>query len=290
MPNANRIINKLFPQLELIFTCDLFMTATAKFSDYVLPAASFLESTDIVSFPSYFVQLQEKVIEPLHESKSDFWIAQELGRRMGFGDYFEKKEEESIKEVLASVYTEEEGVTLEKLKKGPVAQKTRKLPLKTPTKRIEFYVESLKQFGQELPVYLEPLESLRQDKAKKYSLSLLTPHPRYRIHSMLANVPELLKFDPEPRLEINPSDAKARNISDGSTVYVFNDRGRLKVKVKLTADIKPGVVSLDEGWWPEQYLEGHHNELTHEEINPVQQFILGPNAAYCDVLVEVSNI
>lgn len=68
---------------------------------------------------------------------------------------------------------------------------------------------------------------------------------------------------------------------------VFNDRGRVRVKAKLLTHIKPGVISLKEGWWPEHYSEGHHNELTHDRINPVHQALLGPNASYCDVLVDV---
>lgn len=290
MPDIHRITEKLFPQLELILTCDLFMNATARYSDYVLPAASFLESSDIVGFPSSFVQLQEKVMEPFHESRSDYWIARELGRRMGFGEQFAKSEEETIKELLAHVYSEEEGITLDALRKGPLAQRKRKLPLATSTGRIEFYVESLKHCGQELPVYIEPLESIRQEKAKRYPLSLITPHPRYRVNSSLANVPELRKFDPEPCLEMNPADAAARNIGPGDMVTVFNDLDRVKVNVNVTPGIQAGVVSLAQGWWPDDYAEGHHNGLTHAEINPVQESLLGPNAAYNDILVEVQKV
>jgi molybdopterin-containing oxidoreductase family molybdopterin binding subunit len=105
----------------------------------------------------------------------------------------------------------------------------------------------------------------------------------------MANIPSLLKNDPEPTLEINPVDAEPRNIGDGDVVRVFNDRGQLKVRAKLSQGIKPGVVNITEGWWPEQYIEGHINQLTHDEINPVQQHILQPNAAFYDVLVEVEK-
>jgi molybdopterin-containing oxidoreductase family molybdopterin binding subunit len=50
------------------------------------------------------------------------------------------------------------------------------------------------------------------------------------------------------------------------------------------------VINIDEGWWPEHYIEGHINELTHDMINPAQAVIFEPNAAYCDVLVEVEKI
>ena len=89
---------------------------------------------------------------------------------------------------------------------------------------------------------------------------------------------------------MNPVDAAARNIAPGDLVYVFNDLDRVKVKVSLTPGIKAGLVSLAQGWWPEDYLDGHHNGLTHGGINPIQQSLLGPNAAYNDVLVEVRKV
>lgn len=290
LPNAGKIINELFPRLELILVCDLFMTITARYADYVLPAASAFERSDLV--PCFisdipYAQLQQKVIAPLYESKSDFRIAAELGKRMGFCQHFDKSEEGYLEEILAT-HPALNGLTLEQLKKGPVRQIPPEVaPFKTPTGRIEFYLERLKAAGQELPVYLEPVESVRREKAREFSLSLLTPHPKYRMHSTLANVPELLEFDPEPLLEMNPVDAKPRDIEAGDVVYVFNDRGKVKLKVKLTEDIKSGVVSVFQGWWREHYLEGHHNDLTHDLINPVQNAIIGPNAALYDVLVEV---
>jgi len=292
LPNMNRITDEVLPRLELMVVCDLFMTATARYADYVLPAASFCESIDLVMGGSAFLpylQLQQKVIEPLYECKSDFEIAAELGRRMGFGEYFNKREEHFIEEILDSGHPTMEGISLERLRQGPVQAESVERPpeFRTPTGKIEFYVERLSQFGQELPIYLEPVESARCDEARTYPLSLISPHPRYRLHSTLANVPHLLKIDPEPFVEINPEDAKSRNISDGDMVCVFNDRGQVKLRTKLARNIKPGVVAIAEGWWPEQYIEGHLNQLTHDRINPAQQSILGPNAALCDVLVDV---
>lgn len=288
MPNTHRILNEVFPKLELILVCDLFMTATARYADYVLPVASFLESTDLVpQMGKPYVQLQKKVIEPLHKCRSNFQIAAALGREMGFSNYFDKSEEDYIEEIL-DTYPVYQDITMKVLEKGPVEVKPTEGPaFGTPSGRIEFYVEKLKAFDQELPVYKEPVESLRQKKAKKDDLSLLTPHARYRLHSTFANIPELLKFDPEPTLEIHPSDAKKRNIEDNDPVYVSNDRGRVKLKAKITPDIKPGVVSIGQGWWPEHYMEGHHQELIHDLLNPAQDAILGPNAAYFDVRVKV---
>ena len=294
MPNTNRVTSELLPNLELLVVCDLFMTDSAKYADYVLPVASFFECTDLcrADLQHPYLQLQQKVIEPLHESRSDFQIAAELGRKMGYGEYFNKTEEQYIEEILASGHPTMEGVSVERLKQGPVMAKPLERPqqLGTPTGRVEFYVESLKKFGQELPIYLEPVESARSEKAKSYPLTLLSTHPESRVHSTLANIPSLLKKVPEPALQINPSDAEPRSIVDGDVVRVFNDRGQLKVRAELNTGIKPGVVNITEGWWPGQYIEGHLNQLTHDRINPVQQHILQPNAAFYDVLVEAERV
>jgi anaerobic selenocysteine-containing dehydrogenase len=294
MPNMNRVIEDLIRHLELVVVCDLFMTPSAKYADYVLPVASFYECTDLsmASFYHSYLQLQQKVIEPPYECKSDFQIAAELGRKLGFGDYFNKTEEQYIEELLASRHPTMEGISLARLKEGPVMAKPldRPLQFRTPTGLIEFYVERLKKFGQELPIYLEPVESARNEKAKTYPLSLLTTHSKNRIHSSLAKMPSLLSQEPEPTLEISPADAQPRDIMDGDTVRVFNNRGQVRLKARLSHRIKPGVVDITQGWWPDQYLQGHHNELTHESVNPVQQFVMGPNAALYDVLVQVEKV
>ncbi len=294
LPNQNKVISELFPGLELIVVCDYFMTATAKYADYVLPVASYFECAEL-HVSSYqntnntYLQLQQKVIEPLYECKSDFQICTELGRKMGFAEYFDKSEEEWIEEILTSDHPTMEGITMDRLKEGPVMAKLSDSPqkLNTPTGRIEFYVERLKLLGQELPIYLESVENIRTEKVKANPLFLLTSHTKHRIHSTFFNIPNLQRLDVEPILEINPTDAEARNISDGDVVRVFNDRGQVKLKAKLSQHIRLGVVNIEQGWWPEHYIEGHHNQLTHNRINQAQQLIFEPNAALYDVLVEV---
>ncbi|MFH2044687.1 MAG: molybdopterin-dependent oxidoreductase [Pseudomonadota bacterium] len=294
-PNRKRIIEKLFPQLELIVVSDLFMTETARYADYVFPVSSSFECTDfhygLLSWTNH-MHLQQKVIEPLYETKPDFMIAAELAKKMDLGEYFNKSEEQYLDEILAAPHPLLEGISLERLKAGPVPERIidKAQKLRTPTGRVEFYLERLKTAGQQLPCYIEPVESVYSKKAKEYPLSLLTSHPRYRVHTMMGNYPVLMKNDPEPMLQINPVDAGYRNLKDGDIVRVFNNLGQVKVKAALSEDIKPGVVNIDEGWWPEQYIEGHINELTHDMINPVQAMIFEPNAAYCDVLVEVEKI
>jgi molybdopterin-containing oxidoreductase family molybdopterin binding subunit len=104
---------------------------------------------------------------------------------------------------------------------------------------------------------------------------------------MFANATTLLELNPEPVVDLNPLDAETRNISDGDMVTVFNDRGRVTLKAKLTEGVSPGVVNISEGWWLDQFEEGGGNSLTHDVINPVQELIFEPNMAMNDVAVDV---
>ncbi|MBW1848526.1 MAG: molybdopterin-dependent oxidoreductase [Deltaproteobacteria bacterium] len=292
--DCDKIINEIFPKLELIVDVELFMTPTARYADILLPATSFLEFSDFLPFPFPYVQLQQKVIEPLYESKSDVDIASELAKRLGFGEYFDKGEDGFIDLIIDSKDPSMEGITREKLKEQPMnlnvvpkLDQAFDIPFSTPSGKIELYCESLRDAGQALPVYLEPLETPLNPEGKKYPLSYIQGHSRFRTHSMFSNVKSLLEMNPEPIVEINPLDAGKRNISDDDMVTVFNDRGRTTLKARLSEGVRPGVVNISEGWWIEQFKEGSVNHLTHDVINPVQAIIYEPNMHMNDVAVEV---
>jgi len=295
LPNFNRITKELVPLLEFIVVTDLFMTISAQYADIVLPACSLYECSDVF-FPlgngsHNYLQLQQKVIEPLYESKSDLEIVASLAKRMGMDDFLTESEEELIELILASGHPSMEGITLEKLKESPMPPAISSMPaFGTPSGRLEFYIERLRDFGQELPFYMEPLESQLTPLAQRYPLSIITPHPKHRLHSTFANIPWLRELDPEPILEMNPADAQARGIQARDLVRVFNDRGEVKLRVKLNRGVRAGVVKLEEGWWPSDYVEGTHQALTHETINPAQQAVFEPNFACHDVLVEVEPV
>ena len=291
--NSNKIIREVFPSLEFIVAADLFMTPTARYADIVLPTCSYLEFSDLIGGPYPYLQLQQKVIDPLYESKSDVTIATELARRLGFGDYFDRGEEGFIDLLLASGHPSVAGITVETLKQGPAltgapetAAQDSEVKFSTPSGKIGLYAEELNKYGQALPVYKEPLEA-GAEADSSYPLTYIQGHSRFRTHSMFANVPSLLRLCPEPVVEIYPVDAEKRGISDGDLVTVFNSRGRVTLKAKVTEGVRPGVVNINEGWTFEHFQEGGGNALTHDVINPVQEEIFEPNMAMNDVAVEI---
>jgi len=55
----------------------------------------------------------------------------------------------------------------------------------------------------------------------------------------------LAKADPEPFLWISPADAGARGIEDGVPIRLYNERGELRARARVTSKIRPGTVWIE---------------------------------------------
>jgi anaerobic selenocysteine-containing dehydrogenase len=291
--HTNKIIDQFFPKLEFIVQTELFMTPSAKYADLILPVCSFLEFSDFLSFPYPYLQLQRRVIEPLYESKSDVTIVSELAERLGYGEYFKGGEEGMIDLIMN--HPTLEGVNRSLLEEGAVKLKplpeggSFPLSFGTPSGKIELYAEQLIEDGQALPVYLPPIEAPITPEKKKFPLTFIQGHSRFRTHSSFANVQSLLDLNSEPLVEINPQDAKSRCILNNDYVTVYNDRAKTSLKARLTESVPAGVINITEGWWIDQFKEGSVNHLTHDVINPVQEKVYEPNMHMNDVAVEIKK-
>ncbi len=309
MSDRNKVV-KALKSLDFLVVSDYVMSATADLADIVLPACTYFEKTDLLSSNNFYLQYMPKIIEPLWESKSDLDAISLVAQKMGYGKYFTKTSDEYLKDMLhigdpkadANVV----GLKWKQVTDGAPHLNTPTVPYvpffdkSFPTKsgRIEFYVERMIPYDQQLPGYKEPIEATPTNPLyKKYPLTFLSTHTRFRTHSQYVNLPWLKEINNagEGFLEINPRDAKARGIRTGDVVKVFNDRGLMKVKARLTEGIKPGVVNCYQGGWDtvkvKSYIEGHPNNLTHQLANPAQSVIpnFKSNAAYYDCLVQVQR-
>ena len=309
----SKVVEEALRKLEFLVVTDIFMTPTAELADIVLPACTFLEKTRFVAYdphvdhgwnvPSRIV-LSPKVVEPLEESWSDWKIICELGKKMGYGEYFPwRSEEEAIDYQLSPL-----GITCEELRAHPEGiiipvppilykkfkgfwggiirgilkitvfrnypEMYRKYEgfLKgflTPSKKVEIYSERLEKLGYDpLPVYKEPAESpvSRPDLAKEYPLILIAGSKlEMYTHSMMHNIPPLRELFPENLLEINPDTAAKLDIEDGNVVRVTSPRGGIKCMAKVTDRIDPRVVHLYHG-----FEECNCNVLTdHKVCDPI---------------------
>ena len=286
-PDTNKIV-QTFKKLEFIVVQEQFMTSTAKFADILLPTTTFLERNDIAFGEGIpFYAHMSKAIEPLYECKSHLEIACELAARMGISDYSNKTEDEWLRDFAKDMgipdYDEfkQNAIYRVKISEPYVAFKKQiedpaDHPFPTPSGKIEIYSQELAEMNHPkippIPKYIETWESINDPLSEKYPLQLITTHFKRRNHNQFENLPWLRELE-EQAVQINPIDAQARGICEGDKVRVFNDRGEMIIRAKVTERMMPGVVDVPQGAWydpDEQGVDrgGCANVLTKDQISP----------------------
>jgi anaerobic selenocysteine-containing dehydrogenase len=257
-------------KLEFSVAVDLFMTPTAALCDYVLPATSFLEMSNVTtafehraSGKTHF-QYRAAVVPPLHERRSDTWIVFQLAQRMGMAEQFWHGDiEAGYACELAPA-----GLSLEELKNAPGGI-SRPLPLAyekyarpnnagvprgfaTPSKRVEIYSLKFAAHGYPpLPEYVEPAVSplSNPELAREFPLVLTNAKFTTYIHSQQRALPSLRKSSPEPSADLHPETAAWCGVENKQWIIVETPRGAIKVKAHVTPNIITGVVCVQHGWW-----------------------------------------
>ena len=271
MSNADsRRAREAFRALELSVATELFMTPTAELCDYVLPATSFLEMSNLATGfehrPAGKVhpQYRPAVVDPLCERRSDTWIVFELARRLGLNAEFWHGDVEAgyAYELAPS------GITLEELKGSktgislPTEWKYEKHATKTkdglvhgfatPSKKVELFCSTFAAHGYPaMPEYVEPALSplSRPEIAADYPLVLTNAKFTTYVHSQQRALPSLRKASPEPSASIHPESAACYSIRNKEWMIIETPRGAVKVKAHVTVNIVPGVVCCQHGWW-----------------------------------------
>ncbi|MEF9877209.1 MAG: molybdopterin-dependent oxidoreductase, partial [Gordonibacter sp.] len=274
--------------LELIVSLEIEMTDTARYADYVLPAAFWLECTDIRgNFSNPYIVYGGKAIEPLWECKTDNEISTLLAEALGAGEvYPHRTDEEWIDIAFDSAAMRAKGFTQRRLKEEKALRclGTEEEPwiiggygaeFPTPSGRAELYCEipgARYDYGQDwqseakeqqFPIWLPPNENWpHAEIRKKYPLSYLTLHQRGRTHTQWFASETIREIDKEPYCHISRPDASSRGIEDMEVVEVFNDRGHCVLKAIIDDSLPESVCYIPKGWQRHQFIAGGYQEMT----------------------------
>jgi anaerobic selenocysteine-containing dehydrogenase len=270
--NAREVYQAL-DKLEFLAVIDFFLTPTAELAGVVLPAATWLEQDYVGDFWKRhgYVVARQKVVE-IGECWQDHKIFQELGKRMGQGEYWWDTLEGALNYML-----EPSGIDFQEFKARGYLQgemryrKYEEKGFSTPTGKVELYSTILEKWGYDpLPQYREVPESpvSRPDLAERYpyilNAGLRTPVFFHSEHRM---IPWLREIRPDPLMEIHPETAKRHGIEDGAWAYIESPRGRIRQRVKLNEGIDPRVVVAEHGWWyPEAEDPGHGWDVSNVNV------------------------
>ncbi|MCA9552953.1 MAG: molybdopterin-dependent oxidoreductase [Myxococcales bacterium] len=270
--------------LDFVVTVDVLPAEICGWSDVVLPEATYLERYDDLTAPPYrqgFVALRQPVIPPMYESKPGWWIAKELGKRMGYADFypFEDAEEYIAKRVAAAgqslVELKTHGVI--KAPPEPIYIEDGVAPnFATPSGKIELFSQQMADAGlPPLPPFAPPPE------IAPGQFQLLFGRAPNQTFGRTTNNRVLAEAGISDELWLNAKVAKEQGFTNGTKVVMINQDGVRSdpIALKVTQRIRPDCVYMIHGYGHESkglnFAKGRGADDTKLVTSPAIDPVMG---------------
>ncbi|MGV1768126.1 molybdopterin-containing oxidoreductase family protein [Rhizobium rhizogenes] len=317
-PDQDKIRQGLSREDLFVVVSDLFVTDTARYADILLPATMQAEQTDLMfSWGHFYWTYNTKAIEAPGEAVPNTQLFRMLAETMGFDEpEWKRSDEDMIRDFVDWNSPFMEGITLDALKENgymklAVGDKDQRVPhaegnFPTPSGKCEFkssaaehgnFVPPPFRAGYEafqdggyidpVPVYLAPFESPASSPAlaTKYPLNIISPKAHSFLNSQYANEMKQRRREGGPVVVMHPEDAQLRDLVNGDSVRVFNDRGSFTGSVHVSSDTLKGVVASFLGHWVfDAKSKSAVNSISSSRVTNI-----GRAPTYNDNLVEVTK-
>jgi formate dehydrogenase alpha subunit len=273
--DANHVKEAL-ENIDFYVVQDIFLTESAQYADVVLPAASFAEKDGTFTNTERRVQRVRKVIQPIGDSKPDWWIACEIAKRMGASGFgFDHPSE--IMDEINRVTPSYAGITYDRIEENGL-----QWPCTDADHEGTIFLHGGRFKTSSGKGKFMPLEYRESDELpdEEYPLILTTDRSLYHFHTstMTRKVEGLNVLHEEELLMINPVDSGKIGIESGEIVEVSSRRGKIRVRVDVTDICPPGVVSMTF-----HFFESPVNELTNAALDPLAKI---PETKVCAVRLD----
>jgi thiosulfate reductase/polysulfide reductase chain A len=254
IPGVTAKLEAAANSLELLVVVETMPSEMTGYADVILPECTYLERYDDLRnsgerHPS--LALRMPAFEPKYDSKPGWWIAKQLGKRLGLDEYFPWEDySEKLDWQLRQV-----GSSLEEMQKIGVKNFPRKRPLymregtrtafRTPSRKIELYSQQLADKGFDpMPVYTPP--DPVPDGFYRLNYGRMPAHT----FGKTVNNPMLFQLSPENQVWVNPLVAKEWSLKNGDYVRLGGTNGVVsnKVRVRVTERIGPDSVFMAHGF------------------------------------------
>jgi len=254
IPGSAAKLRAAADSLEFVAVVDTMPAEITGYADVILPECTYLERYDSLRnsgerHPS--VALRMPAFEPLYESKPGWWIAKQIGERLGLHDYFPWEDyADKLDWELRQI-----GSSLEEMQRVGVKNFPRKRPLYfrrnqtvrfyTPSGKIELYSKQLADKGFDpMPVYSPPA----RPPTGYYRLN----YGRMPAHTFgkTTNNPLLFQIAPENQLWVNPLVAAQHGLESGDYVRLASREGAIsgRIRVRVTERIGSDSVFMAHGF------------------------------------------
>ncbi len=254
VPGVEARLKAAAESLDLVVVVETMPSEMTGYADVILPECTYLERYDDLRnsgerHPS--LALRMPAFEPKYDSKPGWWIAKQLGTRLGLDEYFPWDDyADKLDWQLNQV-----GSSLEEMQEIGVRNFPRKYPLyfpdgqrvqfRTPSRKIELYSQQLADKGFDpMPVYTPP------DPVPNGYYRLNYGRMPAHTFGKTTNNPLLFQLAPENQLWVNPLVASERQIKNGSYVRLASTTGVIsnKIRVRVTERIGTDSVFMAHGF------------------------------------------
>jgi thiosulfate reductase/polysulfide reductase chain A len=240
--------------LELVAVVETMPSEMTGYADVILPECTYLERYDDLRnsgerHPS--LALRMPAFEPRYDSKPGWWIAKQLGKRLGLDEYFPWDDyaevlDWQLKQVGSSLAEMQQiGVKNFPRKRPLYMDETKRVLFRTPSRKIELYSQQLADQGFDpMPVYTPPEPVPRGFYRLNYG--------RVPAHTFgkTVNNPLLFELSPENQVWVNPLVANEWSLENGDYVRLGGTNGVVSnaVRVRVTERIGPDSVFMAHGF------------------------------------------
>lgn len=289
-------LERALERIGLIVVTDIFESETIRrTADIVLPGAAWLEEIGLKDTATH-LYLMEQALPPAGEARPIGTILRNLAERLDIPDFFPWPDAEGALDAWLAGQTCADGtpLTLARLRAAGGRWERGKLShiaypdlrFHTPSGKVELWSERAEQVGlPALPGYTPGEFSDPGDsETARWPLQLGQGRTLTAFHSFYDQgraLPSLARANPHPELWVHSLDAQARGIADGARARIHNDSGSLVVVVRVTDDVRPGVVWMRDGWYGMNHLTSGAPALTPEASGLINALLIpGGQAGY----------
>ncbi|MBX3685192.1 MAG: molybdopterin-dependent oxidoreductase, partial [Rhodocyclaceae bacterium] len=257
--------------LEHLVVQDLFLTETAMLADVILPASSLMEKTGSFTNTDRVVQLARPVLPLPGEARPDWWIIQQMARRLGLDWHYQGPAE--IFEELRLAMPSYAGISWAALETEGAVTSPR--PAADQASQPVLFIDEFPTAnGRARFVAVAPLPAAELPDAD-YPLVLSTGRVLEHWHtgSMTRRAEVLDALEPTPWCSVHPDELAALGLPSGARVRLETRRGAIVIEARADAAMQRGSVFM-----PFCYVEAAANLLTQPALDPYGKI---PEFKYC---------
>jgi formate dehydrogenase major subunit len=263
-------------KLEHLVVQDIFLTETAWHADVILPASAHAEKTGTFTNTNRQVQIGRAAVPPPGEARQDWWLIQEIARRIGLKWAYSHPKD--VFAEMAQVMPSLDNISWERLEREDCVTYPCDDPGQ-PGNEVIFAegFPTANGRGKIVPARLVPPDELPdEDYPMVLTTGRLLEHWHTGAMTRRANV--LDQIEPEAIVNLNRKDIQRLGVEPGAWVKVATRRGAIELKVRQDQDVPEGMLFI-----PFCFAEAAANILTNPQLDPFGKI---PEFKFCAAKVE----